>query len=314
MCIIAEITSTTPALSIRWHDEFTESNPDGFGIVTHDPSAPFKERVKAFKTMDANELWQHIQAARAAGLDAIVHYRQATHGSTSLEMAHPFTIHTKHAGLVAVIHNGMLQDYPDTGDKAHSDTYSLVYGMIAPMIQDMKPRQLAAFIRSSAFRWTIENILGNSNRLVITDQDGHVTYNDDIWHTRQHGDLNGMRLSNTYAWADIDRPATTTPPAWQSYYQNGKYTTPTRWSKAYSSTSSAKTTVYDPVDSYISYEPADTDDWTSGAYATTRTAIDTDALDWISTHQSASRETITDEAYTDPDLVAAACYLLMNGG
>lgn len=210
MCIIIEKNQPIQ-INAAWHAEFWQNNSDGFGVVEYLPDMPMGERVRVTKTMSEREAWAIIERLNQSETDAIIHYRMATHGTKGLDMCHPFVLDSA-AGPVAITHNGVLHNYP-RGEgfdaRQHSDTYAFVHYCIKPMIQTMPADVLREFLRSDGFRHLIDDRLGSGNRLVITDQFGHVTFNDDIWHLRTTGSLAGLRLSNTYAWDDIDRPRVT---------------------------------------------------------------------------------------------------------
>lgn len=315
MCIIIEKTPTT-TISKAWHEEFAANNPDGFGFTVYDQAAHYGERVRTYKTMDADLFYEQIEQLNAAGADAHIHYRQATHGNTSIEMAHPFTIDTEHAGTVAVIHNGMLRDYPPSTDKEHSDTHCFVFGFIAPIIRHMEAQAMHDYLRSPSFHWLVEHMLGSTNRLVITDQHGHITYNDDIWHTRTTGSLAGSRLSNTYAWTDIEAPRQAYD--WSKYKSKSKtyswsdypswadsaedYQSSSEWMETGNTCSLTNPTGY-----------RDTEPSTSSGDTSVIDCMMDEAIDYVIDSQNKSLNQVIDDCMKDGELIAAALYYMMQG-
>lgn len=190
MCIIVE-KSAEHEICSTWHNEFWANNSDGMGVVFWQSGKPC-----VFKATDKKAA--HIFLQSLKGKPAIIHYRYATHGSKGLDMVHPFEI----IKGVYLIHNGIV-DAPHDVDKTQSDTARLARHVLRPLLNDsINPCE---FVRSPAFRFLFESLLGNGNRAVICDARGYVTYNDDLWHTlpqdeKKAGTLAGARLSNTYAW------------------------------------------------------------------------------------------------------------------
>lgn len=308
MCIIVEKKSASTTINRAWHDEFWASNPNGFGIVSFDSTKPFGQRVSVTKTMDKEVAWAIVSTLNDSHLDTIVHYRLATHGATGLDMCHPFIIDTA-GGRIAVTHNGMLSDYPTPAEfdhKVHSDTYAFVRFFLEPALKDLDAEALRKVLRSESFNWQIETLLGGNNRLVITDQYGHVTYNDSIWHTKKGGSLDGVRLSNTYAWTDIDAPKVTNL---SSYKPKGKslYDDPDFDWDAYDREWDSKYNYTKPKST--GYTPAVT---TTSNAVDYRTAIEEEAYDWIDEHQYSTLNEIEQQCLRDPELVANAVYLLLN--
>ena len=196
MCIIVE-KSENHEICNAWHDEFWANNSDGMGVVFWQAGKPC-----VFKATDKKAAFIFLQSLK--GKSAIIHYRYATHGSRCLDMVHPFEI----IKGVYLIHNGII-DAPHDADKTQSDTARLARHVLRPLLNDsINPCE---FIRSPAFRFLFESLLGGSNRAVICDARGYVTYNDDIWHTlpsdtSKAGKLAGARLSNAYAWENPHNP------------------------------------------------------------------------------------------------------------
>lgn len=191
MCIIVEKMEGVK-ITKEWHEEWWVNNSDGMGLVFWEAGKPC-----VFRTLDKQAAYDFL-----CKLDgkAIIHYRYATHGNVSLDMAHPFEI----IKGVYFIHNGIV-DAPHDTDASLSDTARLVRHVLRPMLDNaINPVE---FVRSASFRFLLEKLLGTSNRAVICDEVGYVVYNERLWHVLdgRAKSLSGTRVSNTYAW---DYPST----------------------------------------------------------------------------------------------------------
>lgn len=200
MCIIIEKKQGF-TISSEWHKEFFRGNSDGFGLVHWPDGIGRPPKVK--RSLSLGRAEQHLQSVGEA--PAIVHYRMATHGETCKAMTHPFQI----AEGVYFIHNGIM-DAPDHLDTTYSDTAAFAELVLQPLLDVVPHGKRPTFIRSGAFRFLLERHLGHGNRAVICDSNGWVTYNNALWHTLPNdehaGGLGGIRLSNTYAWANPYKP------------------------------------------------------------------------------------------------------------
>lgn len=184
MCIIIEKRGTD-TIDKAWMRAFYASNRDGWGIM-HQPHGGGP--ITVAKGFGLEALWMEYVKLDKAQQSAVIHLRMATHGATTLELAHPFEVLP---GLW-LMHNGII-DAPDCPDE-QSDTWSLVVNVLRPLIAHADDPQ--AFIRCPSFRYLLEAHMGSQNRIVLMDALGHVTFNDAAWHTLR----TGMRVSNTYAW------------------------------------------------------------------------------------------------------------------
>lgn len=308
MCIIVE--KFNAVVTPEWHNEFWAKNSDGFGAVEFLEGAPMGERIRVTKTMSKVEAWDIVDRLNNdAESNAILHYRMATHGSTGLAMCHPFVIECD-GGPVAVTHNGMLSDYPTPDEfdpSKQSDTYAFVYHFLAPMLQLLPQDKLRDFLRSPSFHWQIENILGSSNRLVITDQFGHVTYNNGIWHTKVGGVLAGLRLSNTYAWSDIDAPRV------KSVWTNSKWGTPKNTGTTMNMTDAEWDDYldrYSPAPSTLSYTKSSAPIVSGNTAQAVGTSLEEEAEYLIGYLSGMTFDQVYDTLVDDPELAAQALFLL----
>lgn len=196
MCIIIEKKQGF-TISSEWHSTFWSRNPDGIGIVYWPDGFGNPPSVK--RSLDKNRAFQHLQAVGDA--PAVVHYRMATHGEVTKGMTHPFKI----ADGVYFIHNGIMEA-PLHSDESYSDTASFAELVLQPLLASVPVQKRPDFVRSFAFRYLLEQHLGNGNRAVICDKHGWIVFNQQLWHTLPDNDkaggLGGLRLSNTYAWTN----------------------------------------------------------------------------------------------------------------
>lgn len=195
MCIIIDKPADF-SLTTEWINEFWRRNSDGFGATYIS-----KGRVKVFRTMHKEETIKFLKGLHPVA--AILHFRFATHGTKTKDMCHPFQIMP---GFF-LTHNGVIQAPAVHADK--SDTWSFVNNVVKPLVEGaVNPHEL---VRSDAFRYLVESHCGNGNRIVISDDLGHTIFCNKLWNKKVGGALDGIMLSNTYAWTDIDRPAYKAP-------------------------------------------------------------------------------------------------------
>lgn len=200
MCIIVEKPQNV-AIPKAWHSEFWLKNSDGMGVVYWLAGKPV-----VWKTLDKKAAWVFLQSL--ADKEAIIHYRMATHGTVSLDMAHPFEI----IKGFYFIHNGIVEA-PADKDRTLSDTARLVKHVLRPLLENAE--NPAEYVRSGSFRFVLEKLLGSGNRAVICDAGGHVLFNRHLWHKLSSlaGLLSGVMVSNTYAWSyPYGKPKVTTYP------------------------------------------------------------------------------------------------------
>lgn len=311
MCIIVE-KKQYDNITRPWHDEFWASNQDGMGAVIVNPEGGFT----VLKSMNKEDAWNIVEEVNRQGLEAYVHYRMATHGDIDLDMCHPFIINHPTAGDIAVIHNGILYNTPDLGDKSHSDTHQFVYGVLAEMLLAITdPESVYSFIRSFGFDFIIEDYLGTQNRLVIIDNEGAVTFNDTIWHTKRGGDLDGVRLSNTYAWADIDQPRRAIDP-WENYdkWWNNRHQTFRTQNSGTLSTPAQSCGYTSPAVSTVPAKPAvkvlETEEEDAPFILDDDMDISDDVMEWVDNLAHASFDTVYDEVLHDPHMAARAINIL----
>jgi hypothetical protein len=112
-------TMTESAMRNAWR-----ANPDGGGIAYFDPCGT----VRAFRTLSLDKMlrgYDRLLDAKAHRTPMAIHFRYATHGTSTIENVHPFRM-DRHT---LAIHNGMFP-IEATGDR--SDT--------AIFVQDVLPK------------------------------------------------------------------------------------------------------------------------------------------------------------------------------
>lgn len=181
MCIIIQQPEGHSFLDEDIRD-FYEHNPHGFGIMHHDGRQTRTGRWLVRDADDAVRLYRRYADGRAC----VLHYRWATHGPKTKDMAHPFRV----GPTVHVVHNGVLRGW---GSAHESDTAHYVREVLAPTV-GVDP----GILEHQRFRRELEaNVRGSS--LVFMDAGGRVTRvgSDGV-------DYDGCWYSNTYAWTHPD--------------------------------------------------------------------------------------------------------------
>lgn len=181
MCLIVE-KRAQDRLEYSDVKDWATANPDGWGMMYVE-----REQVTVVKGFGFKKLWRTI--CQNSGRPYYLHLRMATHGKVKDGNTHPYLV----ANGVWLMHNGIV-DIDCTSNAARSDTWHFIDQLIRPLLDDAA--DAGATIRSTWFRTMLESYMGPSNRIVIMDGAGAVTFNDTAWHTFS---TSGMRVSNTYA-------------------------------------------------------------------------------------------------------------------
>lgn len=209
-----------------------QNNPDGFGFAIHDRTS-----IISFSSLNYNQVLEKFLDARSkCSGPALFHSRITTHGGTSVENCHPFTLGND--PLTVMGHNGML---PIEAKNGRSDTRILAEDLLpswggAPILNIKKKRKkLSKFADGSKLVFLSANPDVQNDWYIINERDGH--WDNGVWWS-----------NNSYKWARY------------TYSGSGMYTS--GWSKT-SYTPQQK--VYDYGDSWIedcSFVDADgTDVW-----------------------------------------------------
>ena len=159
-----------------------DANPDGWGVMYpgDDPSgAPEVPGLVIRRGMTESGFWEAYRRV-PADVRVGIHFRWATHGTVSIDNAHPF-VHAP-AGL-AVMHNGVIS--VPRADPERSDTYHYVSGVLGPWLVQYP----------DGLSWADDIIapnVGGSRLLLyradgtavrVNDRSGHVE--DGIWYSNR---------------------------------------------------------------------------------------------------------------------------------
>ncbi len=162
--------------------DFWGHSPDGFGFMYHDG-----ENVRGWKCVSSLSGVLKVYRKFAAGKAGVLHFRMATHGEVSLDMAHPFSV-SKH---LLMVHNGIISGY---GRGSESDTAHFVREELVPLFGDGKKG--ADRLQYEEEQEYVTEMVGLSNSLVFMDYEGRITQIG-----RQGLMHDGCWYSNTYAWS-----------------------------------------------------------------------------------------------------------------
>lgn len=140
-----------------------QSNSDGCGFVY--PEDGKLHIVKGlFKFKEFLDLYREKEE-----YPMLIHFRWATHGDANFINCHPFSVCD---GKFALIHNGVIhicQSIPEL-----SDTGNFAKLVMEPLLKD------GVHPSKPAFRFLVENAIGNGNKVALMSSNGNVTiYNED---------------------------------------------------------------------------------------------------------------------------------------
>lgn len=198
MCLIL-IQQAGDVLTEREIRDIHKRNPDGFGCAWME-GRPVGWRWMPRSGDDAIDAYAQTPWDR----QRIYHWRYATHGPITWDMAHPFAL--TDGSIVA--HNGVIHGY---GSQSESDTAHFIRSALDPLAVGLDDPEVRA--------WVTEEI-GPSSRLVLLRPDGSI---DRLGASGV--EWRGRWYSNTYAWdAPIHlRPWYREPIAWSAPWADRDY-------------------------------------------------------------------------------------------
>lgn len=276
--------------TISRHDfaDIARRNPDGFGLMTSSSGV-----LHTFRTIgtiaDAHAMYMEHGAGRAS----VLHWRFATHGTVSLDNAHPFTLTPD----IAFVHNGMLTC--GTPDEDASDTAHLARAILAPIARD-NPDALF----NPEFRAVLSPLIGIGNKLAVMDRHGRVS----IFNRASGMDHKGRWYSNAYAWS-APRPAAPSAPVYGlGSYGGWRYPSPAPVAPSQAVLSLTTGRPWDdaPPNPAGSLEQAALDG--EGAVLTWCLENPTEAVELVADWYTLDADGIADKLDTDPAAVAEWCY------
>jgi hypothetical protein len=271
-------------VSRRDFADITDRNPDGFGLMTAHAG-----KLITARTVGNPEEAYALYSNYAAGRASVLHWRYATHGTVTLDNAHPFTLTRD----VAFVHNGMLSC--GTPDEDASDTAHFARVVLAPMARDN-----ADALFTDETRAVLSPLIGTGNKLAVMDNLGRVS----IFNRASGVDYRGRWYSNTYAWA---APSAVAPR--YTYAPRGVVTYPAHGPVVASRPAQSPATL-DPWDA--PFGPLETLDAAAldGEGAVLRWCLDfpRDAAELVAEWYSLDVEDIAERLDTDPATVAEWCY------
>jgi hypothetical protein len=174
------------------------ANPDGAGLMyVHEGQVRI---AKGFRNVDA--LWIAYLGARKAAPESwiVLHMRIATSGKTDEDNCHPFALGTQ-AGFA---HNGIIRGM---GDKEHSDTWELCYGVLARLPE--------MWWRNAGIEAMVEHIAKESASkfVLLTVADGVRIYNEDagywqrgVWYSNYSGEVKVGFARGKWFGDEVDFP------------------------------------------------------------------------------------------------------------
>lgn len=198
MCLIVYSSNGFENLNKELQAEIYSMNPDGFGFFFYDE----EEGLVAEKGLFSEHLIEQLIADLPNDRPVFLHWRMATSGRVNDDLAHPYLINNE----LVMMHNGVLRDYTPTTihmgagsgtqgatvEKPETnDTINFIIEYLKPAVTENNRIWL-----DKKFRQTTEQLIGDSNTIVMMDSQGHYSiYNYDHWVS-----YNGMAFSNEYAW------------------------------------------------------------------------------------------------------------------
>jgi hypothetical protein len=141
-------------------------NDDGWGMMRL-AGHGVKHRVIVDRGVSTSfEEFYKLYQAKYAAFQCAVHMRIKTHGEISEENCHPYKIMDD----VYIMHNGTMSNAPTT-NPAMSDTWH--FAQLLKSVCNGDPTRL----RDPSIQHLIHMAIGGSNKLVVLDKEGFLTFN-----------------------------------------------------------------------------------------------------------------------------------------
>ncbi len=170
----AGVTISVDVLRDAWR-----ANDDGAGFAYRDEKGVVY-LVKGF--FKFKKFWHHYR--KFQHLDALIHFRFATHGEKVVENCHPFVV----AEQAVIGHNGILYSYQPIGVDKRSDTRVFVDSFLTPALTASKLSP-AEFFACPGVKALIEThtrgskfaVLSPSGFTIFNESAG--TWKDGVWYS-----------------------------------------------------------------------------------------------------------------------------------
>lgn len=195
MCLIAWRNTPDRNLSEAVIEHNLRTNPDGFGLGWYEPNEKNELYYAKYAQTEKEHFLTRLRELNTRNVEYVAHFRRATHGAHSKELAHPF-LYTDPDGVSALIfHNGIISgiNIPN----GESDTSAFVKQIIAPLP--------AKWWNNPAIKFMVEQQIVGSRMLIMT-QDEIVLLNESDWKNEQ-GFMFSTYPGGTYStdrWGDDD--------------------------------------------------------------------------------------------------------------
>lgn len=183
MCLIAYRPEGGPRIPKSVVDHNRYANPDGFGLMWRGPGGV---ETQTFAPKDSKSFIKRLRAIESKGVEFAAHWRRATHGPTTKEMAHPFTYTDADGVPIALMHNGIIDVKPPS---SMSDTAMFVADYLAPLPY--------GWWHNAGITRLIEKVIDWSRFLLMTPTET-VFIQHDLWENEaKHG---GIHYSCSPIW------------------------------------------------------------------------------------------------------------------
>lgn len=185
MCLIISADTGVSIPSELIESTFYSGNNDGWGVSAYNP---LTDEFKVHKGTQLNSLHWCLEELDNTW-DRVVHLRMATRGKVSEDNIHPFEVGNERLRCV-MHHNGTIFKFAPDKEDDRSDT-----NLFAKWMRE----QITIEDPSILMREEIQKLLVQitNSQLAFHYEDGtKLLMGSDEW-----VELDGLKLSNTYAWA-----------------------------------------------------------------------------------------------------------------
>lgn len=129
-------------------------NDDGFGLAWRERNGI---KSKRFGPSEQQQFVSKLKQLNRRNVELVAHFRMATHGPATRDLAHPFSYVDPVHGRIYVFHNGVIDILTD---KSESDTQAFVRDVLAKMP--------SGWFDDPVLNWLVGNAIGWSRLLIMT--------------------------------------------------------------------------------------------------------------------------------------------------